>query len=68
MVAGTEWQDGLDGGEMGRETKGRMTELFANNRRVFDALKRQVTPYAWDKEIVPGVTATGTPGHTGAKI
>ena len=25
---------------------------------------RQVTPYAWDKEVVPGVTAVGTPGHS----
>jgi len=41
-----------------------MTELFANNRRVFDTLKREVTPYAWDKEVVPGVTAVGTPGHS----
>jgi glyoxylase-like metal-dependent hydrolase (beta-lactamase superfamily II) len=41
-----------------------MTELFANNRRVFDTLKRKVTPYAWDKEVVPGVTAVGTPGHS----
>ena len=30
-------------------------------RRAFD---RKVTPYAWDKEIVPGVTAVGTPGHS----
>ena len=41
-----------------------MTELFANNRRVFDALGRKVTPYDWDKEVVPGVTAVGTPGHS----
>jgi glyoxylase-like metal-dependent hydrolase (beta-lactamase superfamily II) len=38
--------------------------LFANNRRVFDALKREVTPYAWDSEVAPGVTAIGTPGHS----
>ena len=54
----------MDDGEMSRAPKGRMTELFANNRRVFDALARKVTPYAWDKEIVPGVTAVGTPGHS----
>jgi glyoxylase-like metal-dependent hydrolase (beta-lactamase superfamily II) len=41
-----------------------MTELFQNNRRVFDTLKRKVTPYAWEKEVVPGVTAVGTPGHS----
>ncbi len=54
----------MDDGEMSRASKGRMTELFANNRRVFDALGRKVTPYAWDKEVVPGVTAVGTPGHS----
>jgi glyoxylase-like metal-dependent hydrolase (beta-lactamase superfamily II) len=64
MVPENEWKFWMDDGEMGRAPKGRMTELFANNRRVFDTLKRQVTPYAWEKEIVPGVTAKGTPGHS----
>jgi len=64
MVPENEWKFWMDDGEMSRAPKGRMTELFANNRRVFDALKRQVTRYAWDKEIVPGVTAKGTPGHS----
>ena len=64
MVPENEWKFWMDDGEMSRAPKGRMTELFANNRRVFDALKRQVTRYAWDKEIVPGVAAKGTPGHS----
>jgi glyoxylase-like metal-dependent hydrolase (beta-lactamase superfamily II) len=49
---------------MSRASAGRMTELFANNRRVFDVLGRKVTVYGWDKEVVPGVTAVGTPGHS----
>ena len=64
LVPENEWKFWMDDGEMSRASKGRMTELFANNRRVFDALGRKVTPYAWDKEIVPGVTAVGTPGHS----
>ena len=64
MVPENEWKFWMDDGEMSRASKGRMTELFANNRRVFDALGRKVTVYAWDKEIVPGVTAVGTPGHS----
>jgi glyoxylase-like metal-dependent hydrolase (beta-lactamase superfamily II) len=64
MVPEVEWNFWMDDGEMSRASKGRMTELFANNRRVFGTLKRQVTPYAWEKEIVPGVTAKGTPGHS----
>ena len=31
---------------------------------MFDALGRKVTPYDWDKEVAPGVTAVGTPGHS----
>jgi glyoxylase-like metal-dependent hydrolase (beta-lactamase superfamily II) len=63
-VPEVEWKFWMDDGEMSRASKGRMTELFQNNRRVFDTLKRQVTPYAWKKEVVPGVTAIGTPGHS----
>jgi glyoxylase-like metal-dependent hydrolase (beta-lactamase superfamily II) len=63
-VPEVEWNFWMDDGEMGRATPGRMTELFANNRRVFDALGRKVTPYAWDKEVMPGITAVGTPGHS----
>lgn len=63
-VPEVEWKFWMDDGEMSRATPGRMTELFANNRRVFDALGRKVTPYAWDKEVAPGVTAVGTPGHS----
>jgi len=62
-VPENEWKFWMDDGEMSRASKGRMTELFTNNRRVFEALGRNVTIYAWDKEVVPGVTAVGTPGH-----
>jgi glyoxylase-like metal-dependent hydrolase (beta-lactamase superfamily II) len=64
LVPENEWNFWMDDGERSRAPKGRMTELFTNNRRVFDALSREVTPYAWDKEIVLGVTAVGTPGHS----
>jgi glyoxylase-like metal-dependent hydrolase (beta-lactamase superfamily II) len=64
MVPEREWDFWMDDGEMSRASKGRMTELFHNNRRVFDALGRKVTPYSWDRDVVPGVTAVGTPGHS----
>lgn len=64
MVPEREWSFWMDDGEMSRASKGRMTELFHNNRRVFDALGRKVTRYAWDREVAPGVTAVGTPGHS----
>jgi glyoxylase-like metal-dependent hydrolase (beta-lactamase superfamily II) len=63
-VPDVEWRFWMDDGEMGRAAPGRMTELFQNNRRVFDALGRKVTVYRWDQEVVPGVTAVGTPGHS----
>jgi glyoxylase-like metal-dependent hydrolase (beta-lactamase superfamily II) len=63
-VPAVEWKFWMDDGEMSRASPGRMTELFQNNRRVFDALGRKVTPYDWDKEVAPGVTAVGTPGHS----
>jgi len=49
---------------MSRAPQGRMQELFRNNRRVFDALGRKVTPYDWDKEVAPGIMAVATVGHT----
>ena len=64
LVPRIEWAFWMDDGEMSRAPKGRMEGLFKNNRRVFDALGRKVTPYEWDKEVVPGITAVGTPGHT----
>ena len=55
----------MDDGEMSRAPKGRIEGLFKNNRRVFsgDVLKRTRT-YEWEKEVVPGVIAHGTPGHS----
>ena len=63
-VPAVEWKFWMDDGEMSRASPGRMTELFANNRRVFDTLGRKVTPYEWDKEVASGVTTVGTPGHS----
>jgi glyoxylase-like metal-dependent hydrolase (beta-lactamase superfamily II) len=64
MVPATEWKYWTDDGEMSRAPQGRMADLFKNNRRVFDALGRKVTPYEAGKELVPGITAVATPGHT----
>jgi glyoxylase-like metal-dependent hydrolase (beta-lactamase superfamily II) len=64
MVPEPEWNFWMDDGEMGRAAKGRMTDLFHNNRRIFDRLSRKVTRYAWDRDVAPGVTAVATPGHS----
>src|ERR1700724_1565429 len=65
LVPATEGKFWMDDGEMSRAPAGRMQGLFKNNRAVFDAgLKRKVTPYEWGKEVVPGLLAVETIGHT----
>jgi glyoxylase-like metal-dependent hydrolase (beta-lactamase superfamily II) len=65
LVPATEWKFWMDDGEMSRASGERMTGLFKNNRRIFDAgLKRKVTPYEWGKEVAPGLLAVETIGHT----
>src|SRR5262245_26167035 len=64
FVPAAEWKYFMDDGEMSRAPAGRMQEVFKNLRRVFDALGRKVTPYEPGKEVVPGITAVATPGHT----
>ncbi len=41
-----------------------MACLFKNNRRVFDALGRKVTPYGWGQAIAPGILPVATTGHS----
>jgi glyoxylase-like metal-dependent hydrolase (beta-lactamase superfamily II) len=65
LVPAVEWKFWMDDGEMSRATGDRMTGLFKNNRRIFEAgLKKKVTPYAWDKDVVPGLLAIASIGHT----
>lgn len=42
----------------------RMKATIATAQRAFVAYEGRTTPFAWDHEIVPGVTAIGLPGHT----
>jgi glyoxylase-like metal-dependent hydrolase (beta-lactamase superfamily II) len=65
MVPASEWKFWMDDGEMSRAPAGRMAGLFKSNRNVFDTgLKKKVTPYEWNKEVVPGLLAVETIGHT----
>ncbi|MBR1148714.1 MBL fold metallo-hydrolase [Bradyrhizobium sp. AUGA SZCCT0431] len=65
LVPAREHQYWMDDGEMSRAPKGRIEGVFKNARRVFtpEALKR-VRTYEGGKEVIPGVTAQGTPGHS----
>ena len=37
---------------------------FANVKKICTGIESKVTRYDWDKEIAPGITSVGTPGHT----
>ena len=63
-VPAGEWKFWMDDAEMAKASPGRMTELFQNNRRVFDTLERKVKVYALGDDVAPGVTAVATPGHS----
>jgi glyoxylase-like metal-dependent hydrolase (beta-lactamase superfamily II) len=65
LVPAAEHTFWMDDGEMSRAPKGRMEDLFKNNRRVFagEVMKRLRT-YDEGKEIVSGITAVGTHGHS----
>ena len=55
----------MDDGEMSRATVGRLQSNFKNVRRVLNAeVMKRLKTYEWGKEVIPGVTAQGTPGHT----
>lgn len=65
LVPAPEHKYWMDDGEMSRAANGRIAGLFKNNRRMFsgEVLKRTST-YEWGKEVVSGITAIGTPGHS----
>ncbi len=43
---------------------GPLAQAFATTRKIFETVASQVSQYAWGDEIMPGVKAVGTPGHT----
>jgi glyoxylase-like metal-dependent hydrolase (beta-lactamase superfamily II) len=65
LVPAPEHKFWMDDGEMSRAAPGRMAGLFKNNRRIFGGeVGKRVATYEWGKEVVPGVTAFASPGHT----
>jgi glyoxylase-like metal-dependent hydrolase (beta-lactamase superfamily II) len=65
LVPAEEHKFWMDDGEMSRAPKCRMEGLFKNNRRVFSGeVRKRLRTYEWDKEVVPGITSVGTPGHS----
>jgi glyoxylase-like metal-dependent hydrolase (beta-lactamase superfamily II) len=64
LVPGPEWAFWMNDDHMKKAPPGRMADGFKNARRVFDTLQRKVTQYQWGRQVIPGLTALGTPGHT----
>jgi len=65
LVPAHEHKYWMDDGELSRAPTPRIEGLFKNVRRVMrgEVLKR-VRTYEWNQEVIPGVTAVGTPGHS----
>ena len=65
LVPAPEHKYWMDDGELSRAPTPRIEGLFKNVRRVMrgEVLKR-VRTYEWNQEVIPGVTAVGTPGHS----
>jgi glyoxylase-like metal-dependent hydrolase (beta-lactamase superfamily II) len=67
LVPAEEHKFWMDDGERARAPKGRMEGLFTNNRRVFSGeVLKHLRTYDSNKEVVPGITAVFTPGHSWA--
>lgn len=64
FVPAAELKYWMDDGEMSRAPKGRIEGLFRNTRRILSALGGNVTPYDAGKEVLAGLTAVATPGHS----
>jgi glyoxylase-like metal-dependent hydrolase (beta-lactamase superfamily II) len=66
LAPAKEHQYWTDAGEETRAATPRIADLFKNTRRVIghaEVMKRLRT-YEYDKEVIPGVLAVATPGHT----
>jgi glyoxylase-like metal-dependent hydrolase (beta-lactamase superfamily II) len=65
LVPAPEHKYWMDDGERSRSATKRIEDNFTNVRRVMnpEVLKRLRT-CEWDKEVLPGILAVGTPGHT----
>ena len=65
LVSASEHKYWMDDGEMSRAGTVRVETNFKNVRRVFNAeVMKHVRTYEWGKDVVPGITVQGTPGHT----
>jgi glyoxylase-like metal-dependent hydrolase (beta-lactamase superfamily II) len=65
LVPAAEHKYWMDDGEMSRAPTPRIADIFKGVRRVMNPeVMKRLRTYEWDKEVLPGITAVGTPGHT----
>ncbi len=66
LVPALEHKYWTDAGEESRSPTQRIADNFKNIHRVMEhaEVKKRLRTYEWDKEVIPGVLAVGTPGHT----
>ena len=62
-VPAVEWAFWADESNASK-TNGFNKTNFPNVKKAFDGLSDKITKFEWDKEVAPGITAIGTPGHT----
>jgi glyoxylase-like metal-dependent hydrolase (beta-lactamase superfamily II) len=63
MVPSKEWAYWSDDGNASRAPQGQQA-TFQNTKRIFGPIADKITKYEWNKELVPGITALDTHGHT----
>jgi len=65
MVPAVDWAFWMsDENAAKAESNAMMKNYFANVRKVYAGIESKVTKYDWGKEVAPGITSIGTPGHT----
>jgi len=66
LVPAPEHKYWTDAGEESRSPTPRIADIFKGVRRVIGnpEVAKRLRTYEWDKEVIPGVLAVGTPGHT----
>jgi glyoxylase-like metal-dependent hydrolase (beta-lactamase superfamily II) len=65
MVPAKDWDFWMsDDNAAKAESNPMMKNYFANVKKIYTGIEKKVTKYDWDKEVVPGLTSIGTPGHT----
>ena len=63
MVPAVEWAHWMDDAKMNAAPENARGG-FQNVRKIFGPIADKITKYEWGKELVPGITSMGTPGHT----